>query len=352
MSEDKRKVYSGVKITLNSFISLCVAAVVLLVGIFVLDSFNAAPRDDVSYWVSKALLGVSTFLIMLSMSNITEESRKKHDKDFIDRVSALDTHYKTMMERHETVELETYIEQINRANKYKAFIEATKRKLNRTRKGNEKRIKALEKRLLLSPQEVWDDVRKVKYHKVTFNQMVAGETDVASKDDEYDLQVNKGKYTLKKLGVKAVTIIACSAVVVDFAFHFNGFTKDMIMLLIFKIVSMLIAVYSGVSFGYSMMERRRSTVKKKLRIFSQFRARIDEPNGKVGDERFVVNIPTDVVVEKVREKVAQEKRAAEERLRREQEKTKEVPTVVVEQATPPTEEQELTPLLARFMAVK
>lgn len=110
--------------------------------------------------------------------------------------------------------------------------------------------------------------------------------------------------------------------------------------------------YSGVSFGYSMMERRRSTVKKKLRIFSQFRARIDEPNGKVGDERFVVNIPTDVVVEKVREKVAQEKRAAEERLRREQEKTKEVPTVVVEQATPPTEEQELTPLLARFMAVK
>nr|DAQ94988.1 MAG TPA: hypothetical protein [Caudoviricetes sp.] len=126
----------------------------------------------------------------------------------------------------------------------------------------------------------------------------------------------------------------------------------MIMPLIFKIVSMLIAVYSGVSFGYSMMERRRSTVKKKLRIFSQFRARIDEPNGKVGDERFVVNIPTDVVVEKVREKVAQEKRAAEERLRREQEKTKEVPTVVVEQATPPTEEQELTPLLARFMAVK
>lgn len=149
-----------------------------------------------------------------------------------------------------------------------------------------------------------------------------------------------------------MTIVACSAVVVDFAFHFNGFTKDMIMPLIFKIVSMLIAVYSGVSFGYSMMERRRSTVKKKLRIFSQFRARIDEPNGKVGDERFVVNIPTDVVVEKVREKVAQEKRAAEERLRREQEKTKEVPTVVVEQATPPTEEQELTPLLARFMAVK
>ncbi|MGN0743911.1 MAG: hypothetical protein ACI4MZ_01365 [Christensenellales bacterium] len=314
MSEEKRKVYSGVKITLNSFISLLVATVVLLVGIFVIDNFNAAPRDDLSFWVSKILMGVSTFLIMLSMSNITEESRKKHDKDFIDRVNALDGHYKTMMERHETIELETFLEQINIANKYKAFIDTTKRKLNHTRRSNEKRILALEKRLLLTPQEVWDGVRHVKYHKVTFNQMVAGETDVATKDDEYDLQVNKGKYTLKKLGVKAVTIIACSAVVVDFAFHFNGFTKDMIMPLIFKVVSMLIAVYSGVSFGYSMMERRRSIIKKKLRIFSQFRARIDEPNGKTGDVRFAVAIPTDVVIEKIRAKHAKDKTEQKETL--------------------------------------
>lgn len=319
--KEPRKVYSNVKITINSMISALVVFVVLLIGIFVIDTFNAEARDDLGYWMSKIFMGASTFLLMLSVSNITEESRKKRDKDFIDRVTALDGHYKTMMERHETVELETFIENINRANKYKAFIEATKRKLNRTRRKDEKRIEAREKRLLMTPQEVWDDVRRVRYHKVTFNQLVAGETDVATKDDEYDLQVNKGKYTLKKLGVKAITIIACSAVVVDFAFHFNGFTKDMIMPLIFKIVSMLIAVYSGVSFGYSMMDRRRSTVKKKLRIFSQFRARVDEPNGKVGDARFDVSIPKDVVVEKVRARV--EAREAERKAQELADKTEE-----------------------------
>ena len=47
-------------------------------------------------------------------------------------------------------------------------------------------------------------------------------------------------------------------------------------------------------------------------------ASIYEPNGKVGDDRFVVNVPVGVAVEKVREKVEQEKRTAEERLYREQ----------------------------------
>lgn len=55
-----------------------------------------------------------------------------------------------------------------------------------------------------------------------------------------------------------------------------------------------------------------------LFLVAQFRVRIDDLNGKAGAERFVVNIPTDVAVEKVREKVEQEKRTAEERLHREQ----------------------------------
>lgn len=298
-NEQRRKVYSGVKITLNSFISLGVVLVVFLIGIFVVDSFDAAPKGDLEWWMSKVFMGASTFLLMISMSNITEESRKKRDKDFVDRVTSLDEHYKVIMQNHETVELETFIEQINRANKYKAHIESVKRKLNNTSPKNEKKIRKLEARLLLSPQEVWAGVMRVKYHKVTFNQLVAGETDVASKDDEYDLQVNKGKYTLRKLGIKALTIVACGAVVVDFSFHFAGFTKEMIMPLVFKLVSMLIAVYSGVSFGYTMMERRRSVMKNKLRIFSQFRARIDE-GMVVGDDRFKVDIPLDATVEKVR----------------------------------------------------
>jgi len=310
-NNSRRKVYSSVKITLNSFISLFVASVVLLIGVFVIDSFNAVPRDDVSYWVSKIFMGASTFLIMLSMSNITEESRKKRDKDFVDRVSALDVQYAELMANNRTVALETFIEQLNRRNKYLAYVEAIKRKLNRTRAKNVKKIAKLEKQLLLTPDEVWNGVKRVKYYKVTFNQLVAGETDVATKDDEYDLLVHKGRYTAKKLGIKAVTIIAFSAVALDFVFHFQGFSKNMILTLIFKLVSMLCAVYSGVSFGYSMMERRRATVKKKLRIFSQFNERVKLENVS-DDERFKIEIPKDVFVEKVREKAIKEEQTQKE----------------------------------------
>lgn len=343
-NDEKRKVYSGIKITLNSFISLGVALVVMLIGIFVIDKYNATFRNSLEYWMQKVFMGVSTFLLMLSMSNITEESRKKHDKDFVDRVHALDEQYVELMSKNRTVELETFIEQINKRNKYTAYVALVKRKLNHTRAKNQKRIRKLERMLLLTPQEVWDSPIRVKYHKVTFNQLVAGESDVASKDDEYDLLVHKGKYTARKLGVKAVTIITFSAVAVDFAFHFAGFTKDMILPLVFKSVSLLIAVYSGVSFGYTIMERRRATVKKKLRIFSQFNERVNLTDVSEA-KRFEIEIPQDIIVEKIRARVAKEE--AEESAGATQiaePPAPNVPTVVYN-----TEDSQI---MARFMAVK
>ena len=125
-NDEKRKVYSGIKITLNSFISLGVALVVMLIGIFVIDKYNATFHNSLEYWMQKVFMGVSTFLLMLSMSNITEESRKKHDKDFIDRVHALDEQYVELMSTNRTVELETFIEQINKRNKYNAYVTAIK----------------------------------------------------------------------------------------------------------------------------------------------------------------------------------------------------------------------------------
>ena len=343
-NDEKRKVYSGIKITLNSFISLGVALVVMLIGIFVIDKYNATLRNSLEYWMQKVFMGVSTFLLMLSMSNITEESRKKHDKDFIDRVHALDEQYVELMSKNRTVELETFIEQINKRNKYNAYVTAIKQKLNHTRAKHQKRIRKLERMLLLSPQEVWDSPIRVKYHKVTFNQLVAGESDVASKDDEYDLLVHKGRYTARKLGFKALSIIAFSAIAFDFAFSFQGFTKEMILPLVFKLVSLLIAVYSGVSFGYTIMERRRATVKKKLRIFSQFNERVNLTDVSES-KRFEIEIPQDIIVEKIRARVAKED--AEESAGATQiaePPVPNVPTVVYN-----TEDSQI---MARFMAVK
>lgn len=81
-----------------------------------------------------------------------------------------------------------------------------------------------------------------------------------------------------------------------------------------RVHSRRLAIYSGVSFGYTLMERRRATVKKKLRIFSQFNERINLTDVS-DEERFEIKIPQDIIVEKVRARV--EKEDAEERLRAE-----------------------------------
>ncbi len=298
---DRKKTNSALKISLNSIISVIVMTGTMLIGIFVLDKIQAIPQNSLEYWASKIINAIATFALSMSVANIVEEALKKKDKDYNDRADAIADHYKDVMAGHETDEIELYIENINRANKYKAFVEHYKRKLNKVKPNNQAKRELVENRLLMTPQEVWDDIANVRYNKVTWAQLIAGEYDVNSKDDEYDLQVHKGRQAVSKLFVKLIMLVAFGAVTADFAFHFVEFDKTMIMPLVIKAVTLLMAVYSGVSFGYSMIDKRKQTMKKKLRIFSQFRQRIERKDVQ-GDKCFVVEIPTDVVVEKIRKK--------------------------------------------------
>ena len=92
------------------------------------------------------------------------------------------------------------------------------------------------------------------------------------------------------------------------------------------------------------MERRRATVKKKLRIFSQFNERVNLTDVSES-KRFEIEIPQDIIVEKIRARVAKEE--AEESAGATQiaePPVPNVPTVVYN-----TEDSQI---MARFMAVK
>ena len=118
----------------------------------------------------------------------------------------------------------------------------------------------------------------------------------------------------------------------------------MILPLVFKSVSLLIAVYSGVSFGYTIMERRRATVKKKLRIFSQFNERVNLTDID-DDKRYSIDIPQDIVVEKLRARVAKEEaEKSADAVQIAEPPAPNVPTVFYN-----TEDSQI---MARFMAVK
>lgn len=289
---------SAVKIAVSSFIAAAVAAVFVLIGIFVIDRFNATAQTGLEYWTEKILTGVATFSLMLATANICEETRKRRDTNYGERMRSIDEHYKTVLENGEVDDLEEFITNVNIANKYRAFVRAVKKRIRiAVALKKEDKRKELEKQLLLTAEEVWEDVRRVKYHKITYSQLFEGAQDVSQNEDDNDLNVHRFRYTMQKLAWKIVSLVAFGAVATDIAFSFVGFTGDMAITLVLKICTMLVAAYSGISFGYSMVERTKVVLRRKTRVLSQFRARVE--SGK-GDGRFAVAIPRDIYVEKVR----------------------------------------------------
>lgn len=296
---------SAVKIAVSGLIAFAVTAVFILVGMFVIDRFNATAQTGLEYWMEKVLAGVATFALMLATANICEEVCKRKDTGFQERMNSIDAHYITVLEHGEVDDLETFLTNLNRANKYRAYLRSVKKRIRLAVffKKEEKR-KELEKLLLASPDEVWEDTRRVRYHKITYSQLFEGAQDVSQNDDDNDLNVHRLRYTLEKLAWKIVTLVAFGAVATDIAFSLVGFDREMVLTLIIKICTLLIAAYSGISFGYSMVERTKVVLRRKTRILSQFRARKDNP--EKSSERFNVPIPKDIYVEKVRAAFAAE----------------------------------------------
>lgn len=292
------KININIKLTMSTLLSIIIGIAFMLIGIFVIDEFSiSGANNQTDYWVSKIINAAATFMIMISVSNVCEESRKKRDKNYEERVKAVNENYRTIMENGESAQLEQFIQNINRANKYEAYIKAQRRKYNRTR--SQKAKKKIENNLLSTPDEVWSDVKYVRYHKVTYNLLVAGDYDINSNQDGYEMQVNKVGLAFKKLLFKMLMIIAFGWFVLDIGYSFAEFTTEMILPLVIKIIMILISAYSGISFGYTVMDRRKNVLKNKLRIFSQFRTRIEDKTVSE-DRRFAVEIEKDAFVEKLR----------------------------------------------------
>ena len=307
--EEQRFVSSNIKISINVIIAMLVTVAFLLLQFFVLDDVMAKARD-LTYWLNKAMSGLATFTIMISLANTTEESRKKRDREFNDKLKSLDSHYTQVFEHGEIDNLEIYVQNVNVATKYNVFIKKIKAKIKVVQKlvRNEKRRKELttelEKKLLLTPEEVWEN-EKVKFNKITVDQLFSGIYDIEKSDKENDLHLHRGKYGLQKLGWKIMSIVAFGFMTADLVYHFNNFTNAMIVPLLIKIITILLAAYSGICFGYFMMDKVKSVLRKKLRILSKFRVRQDAP-GLVKD--LTVAVLVDNYVTKAMEKYREEKK--------------------------------------------
>lgn len=297
MKKDDRHVFSSVRIALNTTLTVAVAAVLLLVNFFVIDNIGGGGQPhDAAYWIEKILGALGTFLIMISVANISEDARKRKDKAFEERIEAIDNHYKYINEQSLTEDMEYYILQKNITAKYLAHIKKWKRKLAKAKEETDREI--CERNLIMTPDEVWASPDRIRFVKITYSQLISGAIEVNPYEEENDLSVHKGRLVAKKLIMKALSIIGAGLYLPEIVSHFVNFNSSHILPLVIRIVLILWSCYSGVCFGYAMVDRILVVMKRKIKVFSEFDARCKQ----TGTDKYKIALPKDAQLEKLSKK--------------------------------------------------
>lgn len=301
--KETKYIVSSMKITLNVLIVLVVSAVLLLFNFFVIDGVGDGKAHDLAYWMKKVMTAVGTFLIMIGTANITEESLKRKNKSYNDRLKALDNNYQDVNEKALTERLDFYILQKNIHAKYMAFVKKYKKKLLHIKMDEKHKAKreAIEQKLLMTPDEVWASPEKIKYPEITYSLLIAGATDVSAREDEDDLQTHRISLVFKKLLWKATALIGAALYLPELISHFENFSLSSILPLCIRIATILWAFYSGVCFGYTMLDRLLVVLKRKIKVFSEFDARTNDIT-LTDDKRYLIVYEKDGQVEKIKAK--------------------------------------------------
>ena len=111
--------------------------------------------------------------------------------------------------------------------------------------------------------------------------------------------------------------------------HFKAFTTADILPLVLRVATILWAIYTGVCFGYLMLDRILVVLKRKIKVFSEFEARTN--NQALTDKnRYLVAYELDGQVEKIKAKYGVAQPVAEQ-----PKEEPKVEQVVEEKPTPP-----------------
>lgn len=283
------------KIIINVIIIVLIIAGLVLTSFFALDDLGAQVADA-RYWIDKTIMAVMTFLIMICVSNITEEAVKKRDEEYVQKLDNLSKNFSRICETGNNEKLKEFIELKNKRKKYEAWVVRYKRRLKHLRR--ESLRPELQRQLVMSPTEVWESPGGVRYTRMNYSQLISGVVDASAEEDDNDLSVHRGRLALKKALTKACMIVAMGGMVVDLVYSSLPFTPNMILPLIFKLLSALMAIYTGTTFGYVIIDRSKIVLKKKLAVYAEFNSFFDENGVEV--KPLAVDIPIDSDVEKIK----------------------------------------------------
>lgn len=280
----------------NILLVVFICAGLILTEFFHLDSYKFKIQS-LSFWLEKIGLALCTFGIMIGISNSSDEISRSKNPEYVSDITKLKEHYSLLLTEYNADNFKKYIANVNRSEKYLAYIADLDRKILHSSK---KRQIALKRRLLLTPDEVFYGGASVRYNQVSYDQFAGVGLPSNQKHDRgnnYD--VPKAKIYAQKLTGKLCLVVGICGFSGDLYYSFQNFNAAMIPTLVIKCGAIIGAIYAGLKTGSQIFERRVLVAKLKLAFYSQFNSR--KNSDKLTDEnRYVVDIPPNAIVESAR----------------------------------------------------
>lgn len=280
----------------NILLVVFICAGLILTEFFHLDSYKFKIQS-LSFWLEKLGLALCTFGIMIGISNSSDEISRSKNPEYVSDIKKLKEHYSLLLSEYNADNFKKYITNVNRSEKYLAYIADLDRRILHSPK---RRQIALKRRLLLSPDEVFYGGVSVRYNQVSYEQFAGVGLPSNQKHDRgnnYD--VPKAQIYAQKLIGKLCLVVGICGFSGDLYYSFQNFNASMIPTLVIKCGAIIGAIYAGLKTGSQIFERRVLVAKLKLAFYSQFNSR--KNSDKLTDEnRYVVEIPPNPVVESAR----------------------------------------------------
>lgn len=280
----------------NILLVVFICAGLILTEFFHLDSYKFKIQS-LSFWLEKIGLALCTFGIMLGISNSSDEISRSKNPEYVSDIKKLKEHYSLLLSEYNADNFKKYIANVNRSEKYLAYIADLDRKILHSSK---KRQIALKRKLLLSPDEVFYGGATVRYNQVSYEQFAGvglPSNQKHERGNNYD--VPKAQIYAQKLTGKLCLVVGICGFSGDLYYSFQNFNASMIPTLVIKCGAIIGAIYAGLKTGSQIFERRVLVAKLKLAFYSQFNSR--KNSDKLTDEnRYVVEIPPNPVVESAR----------------------------------------------------
>lgn len=280
----------------NILLVVFICAGLILTEFFHLDSYKFKIQS-LSFWLEKLGLALCTFGIMIGISNSSDEISRSKNPEYVSDIKKLKEHYSLLLSEYNADNFKKYITNVNRSEKYLAYIADLDRRILHSPK---RRQIALKRRLLLSPDEVFYGGVSVRYNQVSYEQFAGVGLPSNQKHDRgnnYD--VPKAQIYAQKLIGKLCLVVGICGFSGDLYYSFQNFNASMIPTLVIKCGAIIGAIYAGLKTGSQIFERRVLVAKLKLAFYSQFNSR--KNSDKLTDEnRYSVEIPPNPIVESAR----------------------------------------------------